>query len=161
MVIHIEADGLDLSCEFTLRLRFLNAEVVSEYTVLNPAGYAFAAVSDDFYESSNKGKQSSYALARVNVTCYTGKFYVDIIGGGEANYDYGLVSNLDCELSASSNPDSGSVVRANYYGRGSYTETLEYTVEDNDEHFIYLKYRKDGSVDSGIDCMRFRIRFED
>ena len=145
----------------TLRLRFLNAEVVSEYTVLNPAGYAFAAVSDDFYESSNKGKQSSYALARVNVTCYTGKFYVDIIGGGEANYDYGLVSNLDCELSASSNPDSGSVVRANYYGRGSYTETLEYTVEDNDEHFIYLKYRKDGSVDSGIDCMRFRIRFED
>ena len=161
MVIRIDADGLDLSCEFTLRLRFLNAEVVSEYTVLNPAGYAFAAVSDDFYESSNKGKQSSYALARVNVTCYTGKFYVDIIGGGEANYDYGLVSNLDCELSASSNPDSGSVVRANYYGRGSYTETLEYTVEDNDEHFIYLKYRKDGSVDSGIDCMRFRIRFED
>lgn len=29
MVIRIEADGLDVSCEFTVRLRFLNSEKIS------------------------------------------------------------------------------------------------------------------------------------
>ena len=29
-----------------------------------------------------------------------------------------------------------------------------------EEHFIYLKYRKDGSVHTGSDNFKFRIRFE-
>ena len=62
----------------------------------------------------------------LNLQCYSEKFYVDIVGGGETNYDFGIVSKLDCELSASTSSDSGSAVKVNYNGRGSYTETLEY-----------------------------------
>ena len=52
------------------------------------------------------------------------------------------------------------MVKKSFYGRGKYTETVEYDIFDFEEHFIYIKYRKDGSVNTGADSIRFRVRFE-
>lgn len=58
------------------------------------------------------------------------------------------------------NADSGVAVKKSFVGYGTYNMTLEYDVDDTEEHFIYLKYRKDGSVHTGSDNFKFRIRFE-
>ena len=55
---------------------------------------------------------------------------------------------------------TGSNVKKSFKGLGKYNLTLEYDVEDTEQHFIYLKYRKDGSTNVGKDCMQFRVRFE-
>ena len=51
-------------------------------------------------------------------------------------------------------------VKKSFVGYGTYNMTLEYDVDDTEEHFIYLKYRKDGSVHTGTDNFKSRIRFE-
>ena len=56
--------------------------------------------------------------------------------------------------------NSGVAVKKSFVGYGTYNMTLEYDVDDTEEHFIYLKYRKDGSVHTGTDNFKFRIRFE-
>ena len=93
-------------------------------------------------------------------TTNPGKLYVDCMGQGETNCDFGIVSNLDCTLQSNTNADSGVAVKKSFVGYGTYNMTLEYDVDDTEEHFIYLKYRKDGSVHTGSDNFKFRIRFE-
>ena len=91
---------------------------------------------------------------------YTGKIFIDCNGEGESNYDFGIVSDIDKTLTATSAADTGSNVKKSFKGLGKYNLTLEYDVEDTEQHFIYLKYRKDGSTNVGKDCLQFRVRFE-
>ena len=99
-------------------------------------------------------------LCKVRFVTTTEKIYIDCIGEGEANYDYGILSNLDMILTSSNSADNGNMVKKSFHGRGKYTETVEYDIFDFEEHFIYIKYRKDGSVNTGADSIRFRVRFE-
>ena len=39
-------------------------------------------------------------------------------------------------------------------------QTVDYGVLDEGEHYIYIKYRKDGSAASGNDSLQFKVRFE-
>ena len=157
---HVRADDTDISCEFSLSIRFTSTELVSEYTVQTAGGYPFELVDDDYYCSTNQGKANSFSICRLEFISYTGKIFIDCNGEGESNYDFGIVSDIDKTLTATSAADTGSNVKKSFKGLGKYNLTLEYDVEDTEQHFIYLKYRKDGSTNVGKDCLQFRVRFE-
>ncbi len=160
VVLTIAVDGTEATDSFEVQLKYVNTEEYCHYEVEQVAGYAFILMDDEYYESTNQAVNSSYSLCKVCFCTSTEKIYIDCIGEGEANYDYGILSNLDMTLTSNNNSDSGSTVKKSFYGRGKYTETVEYDVPDFEEHFIYIKYRKDGSVNTGADSLRFRVRFE-
>lgn len=161
ITINVVEENSGASTEFVLSLFFMDRDYNCEFEVGNPAGYAFEySGEDEYYYSSNTGVHGSYALAKVTFVTSTGKLYVDCTGQGEANYDYGIVSKLDTVLSSSNSVDNASLLQRNFYGLGTYTETVEFDVDDEEEHFIYIKYRKDGSGNVGQDYMKFKIRFE-
>lgn len=82
-------------------------------------------------------------------------FNIYIRSYAESNYDYTIASNID----AASYPKQYSDATVQAHTRGNqksgttiddYTK-VSYTVSDNNEHFIYVVYRKDASVNSGDD----------
>lgn len=136
--------------------------LITNYTVTKPdsGSYTFALNSNNYYESNNKGVQSSYALAKITFTAPRNDsiFALDCISYGENNYDYGLLSNLDTTLSSNNTVDNSSMLYYNFYGKASTNVVrITYTGITAGEHFIYVKYRKDGSADSGYDSFQFKV----
>ena len=134
-----------------------------DYEVQDVSGatYGFALNDNDYYESQNKGKQSSYALCKVVFNTAAEKtITLQCINSGEANYDYGLISQVDQTLSASTNDDGSTgstAVLKNFKGASSTTPvSLSITIPAG-EHFIYCKFRKDGSGDQGNDSLQFMV----
>lgn len=120
------------------------------------ATYGFQLNSNGYYESTNKGVQSSYALARVNFTAGVSKqVRVSFINYAEANYDYGLFGKLDTALEKSTGADSTAVWNGQNYNNAS-VQTITYTIPTG-SHYFDVKYRKDGSQDSNNDSLQFRI----
>lgn len=125
------------------------------------ADYNFVLNADEYYESTNQKIQSSYSLCKVtfNIDTET-EIAINYINSGESSYDYGIFSQLDKTLSLSNSDDgsSGSTnVKMNCKGDSSLeVRTITYVVPEG-EHFIYIKYRKDGSADSGNDSLQFKI----
>lgn len=123
------------------------------------ASYGFALNSDGYYESQNKGVNSSAALCVVTFNMPTsGTVYFDCINYAEANYDYGILGNIDGTLSTSYTADSTYYHR--FYGKSMSTvQTVSYTMESG-THTIYVKFRKDSSVSSNNDSLQFQVRVE-
>lgn len=162
MTITIEEETTGTSTQINLSLFFMDNDILCEYSVSNPAGYEFVYnEDDDYYYSSNTGIHNSYSLAKVTFVTNTGKLYVDCTGQGESNCDFGIVSNLDTVLTSSNATDNATAVKKSFAGLGTYSQTVEFDIDDENEHFIYIKYRKDGSVNTGSDNLKFRIRFEE
>ena len=85
--------------------------------------------------------------------------YVDCINSAENNYDFGLLSLLDTQLSYKNSVDSSSALQYNFKGKSSTSiQTVTYNVPAG-EHFIFIKFRKDSSSHSGNDSLQFTIRF--
>lgn len=130
------------------------------YNVTKPdsGSYTFTLNSSGYYESNNKSVSNSYALAKISlfITSAT-KVVLLCTVSSESGYDYGIVSNWDSTLSSSNSIDSSK--KASY--SGSTTDArVEFTGISTGDHFIYVKYRKDGSVNNGSDCFRFKVLFE-
>lgn len=161
IVITVSAVGAEnATASFTVQAKCYAEDFMEEYTVTNiSTTYGFVLQDDGYYESNNQKKSSSYCLCRVDFTTNSEHLYVDCIGEGEANYDFGILSKLDTELSNNYNVDSENVVQKSFKGNASYNETVTYEVPDAGQHYIYIKYRKDSSNNVGKDCLRFRIRF--
>lgn len=123
--------------------------------------YNFILNADEYYESTNKKVQSSYALCKVifNMNTET-EVAINYINSGESSWDYGIFSQLDKTLSLSNSDDGSSEttnVKKNCRNESSLdVRTITYIVPEG-EHFIYIKYRKDGSGDSGNDSLQFKI----
>lgn len=155
------SDGNTLSTMSSGKLRLLPLK--SEYKVENVAGanYNFELNANNYYESKNKGLHNTAALCKVTFRTDTRKLYVDCINYAESNYDFGLLSKIDKTLSTSSSVDTSSLLQKNFSGQQSpYVQTVTYDIPDSNEHFIYIKYKKDGSVNSNYDTLQFKIRFE-
>lgn len=125
------------------------------------AAYGFTLNNNGYYESTNKGIDSSYALCKVNIRNRSGKkVYIDCINNAENNYDYGIVSNLNTALTLSSSADNSANVFKNFKGLSSTNiQTLDYGVVA-DGSYIYIKFIKDSSSASGNDSLQFKVRFE-
>ena len=133
------------------------------YTVEKPsdATYGFSLNTNNYYESTNKGVNSSYAMAKLNFTTDGSyKLYLDCINYAEKNYDFGILSELDKTLQMSDNVDSTNV-KKNFKGSSSpNVQTVDYGQIANGSHYIYIKFRKDSSTSSNNDSLQFKVRTE-
>lgn len=132
-----------------------------EVQTVDGAAHGFELNDNDYYESQCKKIANGYAVCKV---VFTGEVERDItlrcISYGESNYDYGIISQVDKTL-ALSNTDDGSTgsanVLKNFKGLSSPNPVdLTITIPAG-EHFIYCKYRKDGSGDTGNDSLQFTV----
>ena len=124
------------------------------------ASYGFALNDAGYYESQNKGVNSSYALCRVNISNVANrKLYFDCINSGEANYDYGLLGAVNQELAKSNTADAG--VKQSFRGKSSTSvQTVEYD-DATGNCFIDVKFIKDSGGNSGNDSLQFKVRVEE
>lgn len=116
-------------------------------TTTNPTNYAM-------YESTNCGVASSYAIMKVtfkghsNFTCYINSF-------AESSCDYTNVTNLDVETnitnSSSSKASTSNFQRNPTVFCAENYKTVTFSDLDGNEHFFYVIYRKDSSVDNDND----------
>ena len=129
-------------------------EQISEVT------YGFTLNSNEYYESTNKNKGSSYSLCKLvfNITEKIKALKLECINSGENGYDFGILSNIDTTLSLNNSEDSSTNVYKSFKGQSSTTPVvITYPEATVGEHFIYIKYRKDGSGDTGNDSLQFKV----
>lgn len=136
-------------------------QVTISYTVENISDKGFKLNDNQFYESTCQGVSNGYSLCKVifnNQQKLT--FNISYINSGESDFDYGIFGNVDQDFS-NDNSDEGATdttkVKLNCKGQSSVdTKELEYTIPAG-EHYVYIKYRKDGGSDQGNDSLQFKI----
>ena len=120
--------------------------------------YDFTKTSDGYYTSQNAGVHNSYSYGgfKFNFTQST-TITIRCISYGEAEHDYGIVSNLDTSLDWNNTADTTGVKKA-FSGENesssSYVD-LTMTVPPG-SHFITFKYIKDSSVHKNGDYFKIK-----
>lgn len=138
--------------------RTIDIKVVDEipnlsYSVTNiSTTYGFFLQSDGYYKSSNANANNSYSLCRVTFVG-DGLATIQWKYEGETCCDYGVVSKINTGLTLSTSDNSSDYVQ-------KITSNFLYTFNFTDGDFIDIKYRKDGSVNTGTDCLQFMITLE-
>ena len=128
------------------------------YSVSNvTTTYGFALNGSGYYESNNQGHASSCALARISFHMpVSGTITFSLINYAESTYDYGLLSNIDEQLSTSASADSSHVYWSGSSHNSSSVQTVTYQMDAGD-HTIDAKYFKDQYTDSGNDSLQFKV----
>lgn len=134
--------------------------VISNYSVSKPdnGAYTFTLNSSGYYESNNKGKSGSYALCKVefNVVKDNSTIAFDCINYAESSFDFGLFSQLDGTLTSNNTADSNAYF--SFSGKqSSIVQTVTYNGVSKGKHSIYIKYKKDGSVNKNNDSLQFKV----
>ena len=129
------------------------------WNVESTGTYPFQLNTNGYYESTNKGHDSSYSYATLDYEGYE-NLVLECINSGEANWDYGIISQPDVQLSESYEDDgaTGSTnVFHNFKGQSS-TNPVQLTIpSDEGSHFITIKFRKDSSTAEGNDSLQFKV----
>lgn len=136
---------------------------LSTWTVeaISGASYGFELNSNNYYESKNKGVDNSYAICRVKLNLSTkAKVIFNCINYAESNYDYGLLGNVDTALTLSTSADS-NVAKSFKGSSQSAVQTFVYSIDTEGEHFIDVKFRKDGSVNKNNDTLQFTVEIQE
>jgi hypothetical protein len=113
-----------------------------------------ASLYDGVYESTNGGVSTSCSLMYIDISGYE-NFKLYVRSYAESNYDFVVVSNLDCTLTQST--VSGTNVKMTTKGNqnsGTYLNAytlVEFTGIGGGDHRITVMYRKDGSIDNNND----------
>ena len=126
---------------------------------ISEATYGFTLNSNEYYESTNKKVSGSYSLCKLvfNTTETNNILELECINSGERGYDFGILSKIDTPLSLSSSSDSTNVYKS-FKDQSSTTPiVITYPEAAVGEHFIYIKYKKDGSGDNGNDSLQFKV----
>ena len=139
-----------------------NPEIVgNQYAMEQIGNYPFVLNEAGFWQSTNKGKDNTYSLCKItfnNTVPMT--LPITYISSGENNYDYGIFSNIDCELQPTSTSDgatNSALVFKNCKGESSSTpKTITYELPAG-QHFICIKFIKDSSNSSELDSLQFKL----
>lgn len=128
-----------------------------EVSSVSGASYGFSKTSDGYYTSNNKAKNSSYAVCKIDFFAREEKTIIlNCINYAESNYDYGLISEIDSTLELNYDADSTGVFKS-FKGESSPDVIpLSITVPAGD-HFVYVKFIKDGSGNENNDAFKFAI----
>lgn len=130
------------------------------YTVgaVSGASYGFVQNSAGYWESENKGVNSSYAICRVNFEVAAAcDITFDVINYAESNYDYGMLGVLDTALALSSSADS--TLHKSFKGlQSASVVTVTYSDVPAGSHFIDVKFIKDSSVAKNNDSIQFKVQ---
>lgn len=136
--------------------------VEPSYTVepVSGASYGFALNSNGYYESQNKGYSNSAALCKVTIenSLYQEVIF-DCINYAESTYDFGILSKVGVALSTGYNEDSSSSVQKSFSGSQSASvQSVSYGPIASGS-VIYVKYKKDSSMNQNNDSLQFKVRF--
>ena len=123
------------------------------WNVVSTGTYPFELNSNGYYESTNKGQGNSYSYATLNYSGFD-ELVLECINSGELNFDYGIISQPDVQLSESTSDDGGTGstnVFHNFKSQSS-TNPVQITIpSDKGSHFITIKFRKECSSAEGND----------
>lgn len=153
---------------------YANEAQIGEFDVPQPAytveevegaTYGFELNDNGYYESTNQKKGNTFSYCKVvfGNLAETSKVTFNCINSGEANYDYGELSQLNQDLALSTADDGASgstLVMKNFKGQSSLNvvPVVYDSVSQND--YITVKYRKDGGGDQGNDSLQFQVVVE-
>lgn len=160
IIVKVNIDGNEYLTSTLLSVFEEIPEVTYTVEAVDGATYGFSLNADEYYESTNKGVNSSYSICKLSFFANgINNIYLDCINSGEANYDYGIISNIDTTLTLSSTADSNAL--KSFKGLASTSvQTVDLGVPESGEHFIYIKYIKDSSSNNGNDSLQFKVRVE-
>lgn len=129
------------------------------YSVANvTSSYGFELNGSGYYESNNQGHSSSCALARVSFHLpVSGTITFSVINYAESTYDFGLLSELDEELSTHASADSSNVYWSGKNSNSSSVQTVTYSNVAAGDHTIDVKYFKDNYTDNNNDSLQFKV----
>lgn len=133
---------------------------VSSWSVFDIGGtdYRFVLNSNGYYESNNKGVDSSAAVCRVNIHAEKNcTVTFKCINYAESSYDYGLLGVIDKDLNIGSSDTSTNVQKSFKGSSSASVQTYAYTNVAKGDHFIDVKYRKDSSQSSNNDSLQFTV----
>jgi len=165
---------IDNGSNVTSRQIFMTNLGPVEYTVTDvpaqsgkPTGHdGFTLNANDYYESTNSGVANSVSLCRIDFYTATGcSVTFSVINYAEEGKDYGLISELDTTLAATpyddsdydEDPDKGSVYWNGKTHNSASVQTVTYSSISPGKHFFYVKFIKNGSVDSYNDSLQFKV----
>lgn len=151
--ITITDNGVDVTNQFTQR-----QDTAESYSVTNISStYGFEVNSNGYYESNNQGHSSSAAVCRIDLHLpVAATVTFSLINYAESTYDYGLLSDVDTDLSTTASADTSDVYWSGQNHNSSSVQTVIYTVPAGD-HYIYAKYFKDNYTDDGNDSLQFKV----
>ena len=128
---------------------------------ISGASYGFKLNSNGYYESTNKGVNSSAAVCRVNIKAAKAcKVTFKCINYAETNYDFGLLGVIDKAQNTGYSDVSTNVAKSFKGSSSANVQTFVYSGVAAGEHFIDVKYRKDGSASSNNDSFQFTVEIE-
>lgn len=123
--------------------------------VSTTASQQFKLNSDGYYESQCKNINSGWSLCKVEFNV-AGTYTLQCISYGENNYDFGILSTINHTLEASNKIDSANVKKSFKGASNSSVQNVSYSgVKVGD--YIYVKYRKDTSVNKYNDSLQFKV----
>ena len=142
----------------------------SSDSLVNYGSYGFTRETEyagSWIYSTNNGVSSSYSLAKIKFEHESsgGDVVIKCINYAESNYDFGIVSTLDPAINLGDSSVTGnwcnadaptSYVQQSFKGKSQ--AGVQYVTFKNvseGDHYFYVKYRKDGSVNSNDDCFKF------
>lgn len=161
--VQISADCIDIASA----MGGLTLSAVGEGSTETPFGelvdwdgatYGFSKTSDGYFTSTNQGVHSSYSYAGIlfnNTSSEAKQIILRCTNSSESEYDYGLISELNTELSMSSVNDGENVLYSFKGINSADPIDVPLSIPGNTVSWITVKYIKDGSNSSGND--RFKI----
>lgn len=125
---------------------------LSRLVLTSPGEYSFA-YSNGSIVSGNQKVPESYAYSKLLFEMpFNGSLVVSVRQSSEADYDYGILSQVDKELSNSYVDDSENSDIIRYSAKGlDGTTQITYTNITKGTHFITIKYYKDSDTNEGND----------
>lgn len=136
----------------------ISVEGSFQVVAIDGAAYGFEKQADEYWQSTNKGVSNSCSVCKVVFNMNTdGTAVFDCINHAEANYDYGVIGNVDTELSITGIDDTSSNIAKSFKDSNSSSVQTYRMVISSGEHFVYVKYRKDNSKDENDDIFKFKV----
>ena len=123
--------------------------------VSTTASHQFKLNSNGYYESQCTGTNNGWSLCRVEFNI-AGSYELKCISNGENNYDFGILSTINNTLEASNKVDTANVKKSFKGSSSTSVQSVSYSgVKVGD--YIYVKYRKDTSVNKYNDSLQFKV----
>ena len=123
--------------------------------VSTTASQQFKLNSNGYYESQCKGVKNGWSLCKVEFNI-AGNYTLQCISYGESGFDFGILSTINNTLDASNKADSANVKKSFKDSSSASVQSVSYSgVKVGD--YIYVKYRKDSSIDKYNDTLQFKV----
>ncbi len=121
--------------------------------------YRFQETDDGYWESSNKGVNSSFSLGRFSFEVFeTCDVTFEVINYAEANYDYAIFSKLDSSYFSNNTTADSSAYKSFKGSSSSSIQELTYYSVSPGTHTIAVKFIKDTSSHNYNDSVKFRLK---